>query len=106
VRSIFNFTMDEDPPDITIYIKPYDFSDLRNEPRPDSVIYTPKFRTLQEALNHAANILSQPLVGSKYHNDITRALLTEVVTHLEKGNRSETICIAVVGDMNAGTWTE
>jgi hypothetical protein len=79
----------------------YDCTDLRNEPRPDSVVYHHQFTELKKKTREAADLLLRPLKESTYHNPITRGLLNEVETRTNS-ECSDEVKFAVAGDMAAG----
>ena len=83
------------------YVEPYDCNDVRNEPRPDSVIFQPVFSRLKEYIEECASLLRDPLVDSTYSNPITKGLLRDVQVRTKEGSRDE-FYFAVAGDQSAG----
>lgn len=84
------------------YVDGYDCTDLKNEPRPDSVVYQPQFAELKKKCQEVAKLLLGPLDESKYHNIITKGLMQDVIDRTENECSEENL-FAVAGDMAAGT---
>lgn len=83
------------------WIEPYDFRDLRIEPRPDLVVYQPCFDKLKTGVFQVVDLIRDPLLNSAYNNTMTEALLREAQDIVKESFSSE-VMFAIVGDMASG----
>ena len=83
------------------FVEGYDCNDMRNEQRPDSVVYQPIFVELKSKMQEAVGLLRDPLKQSSYQNIITEGLLRDIDQRTQD-NAPEELMFAVVGDMASG----
>jgi hypothetical protein len=82
-------------------IEPYDIKDLEREPRPDVVVYRKSFTNLRSLIKQVIESLERPLMQSKFHNNMTKALLKEIQDRT-KGSLTLQVMFAVSGAMESG----
>lgn len=83
------------------FVQPYQFDDEVNEPLPNSVIYTPQFKSLKDAIKEAAELLREPLASTELKNPIIEGLKAEIEKRMRASFPDE-IVFAIAGDMKAG----